>query len=116
VLEALQDSALLIFHVCKSNNMLLNLVDYPVQAYNWADKEQGNPSIHAFREKYPDKTILGGISRESLSAPTSEIAVAEAQINLELTGGVRWIAAPDCSIPPGTPPVNMRAVVDFLRN
>jgi uroporphyrinogen-III decarboxylase len=116
VLEALGSASLLIFHVCKTNNMLLDLVDYPVQAYNWADIEEGNPSLSEFRKKYPEKTILGGISRESLCAPLPEIAVGEAQKNLELTKGERWIAAPDCSIPPGTSPVNIRAVVDFLRS
>lgn len=115
VLKALGDSTLLIFHVCKTNNMLLDLADYPVQVFNWGDTEDGNPSISEFREKYPHKTILGGISRESLTAPLPESAVNEARGNLEFTGGERWIAAPDCSIPPDAPPANIRAVVDYLR-
>jgi uroporphyrinogen decarboxylase len=115
VLEALQDSALLIFHVCKSNNMLLDLADYPVQVFNWADTEDGNPSIGEFREAYPDKTILGGISRALLAGSLPDAAVEGARKNLEITSGERWIAAPDCSIPPDAPPANIRAVVDFLR-
>jgi len=115
VLDAMADSEFIVLHVCKENNMLMHLADYPAHAYNWADGEPGNPSIKTFREKHPQKAILGGISRQSLNLSTPTTALSEARSAWKETGARLWLAGPDCSVPPSAPAANLRAVVDLLR-
>lgn len=115
VLEAMADAEFNILHVCKSNNMLDHLSDYPVHAFNWAANEPGNPDIKNFREKHPNKAILGGISRTSLTLPSPVKALAEARESWRVTEGRFWLAGPDCSVSPNAPAANLRAVVDLLR-
>jgi uroporphyrinogen decarboxylase len=115
ILEAMTDAQFNVLHVCKSNNMLFHLADYPVHAFNWADREPGNPDVSSFREKYPDKAILGGVSRVSLNSASPQTALVEASEAWKATDGRSWLAGPDCSVPPSAPAVNIRAVVDLLR-
>jgi uroporphyrinogen decarboxylase len=115
ILDVMADAEFNVLHVCKSSNMLYHLADYPVHAYNWADREPGNPGIKSFREKFPDKTILGGVSRASLDLPSPAQALSEARETWRDTKGSFWLAGPDCSVPPTAPAANIRAVVDLLR-
>ena len=47
---------------------------------------------------------MGGISQDdALQAAGPGAALAEYAAALAETGGRRWLAAPGCSIPPGTP-------------
>lgn len=115
ILEVMADAEFNVLHVCKSNNMLYHLADYPVHAFNWADRETSNPEIKSFREKYPDKVILGGISRASLDQASPDSALSEAHDTWRVTQGRSWLAGPDCSIPPSAPAANIRALADLLR-
>lgn len=116
ILDVMADAEFNVLHVCKSNNMLYHLADYPVHAYNWADGEPGNPDIKSFREKYPNKAILGGVSRASLNHSSPETALTAARETWRETKGCSWLAGPDCSVPPTAPAANIRAVVDLLHS
>jgi uroporphyrinogen decarboxylase len=115
VLEAMQDAECIILHVCQSHIMLFDLADYPVQAISWAPSDPGNPSLKEVWERLPDKTVVGGVSRAALAEPKPDRAVAEARQAFEDTSGLRWMAAPDCSVDPTCPVENMWAVAVFLQ-
>ena len=78
VLEAVRGAQLNILHVCDSHNMLLDLADYPLQAFNWAATDPTNPSLAATRS-LPGLRI-GGLGPDALTA--------------EDAGRVRTISAP----------------------
>jgi len=113
VLEAMQDGVI-VFHVCKQNNMLLDLADYPVDIFSWAPSDLGNPSLTEVLEKVHGKAVMGGISNAALSQQKPDAALQEAKQAYQETGGKRWICAPDCSVPPTSPGANMRSIVDFI--
>jgi uroporphyrinogen decarboxylase len=55
--------------------------------------------------------VMGGISQdEALQAAGPDAVLAEYRGAMEQTGGRGWLLAPGCSIPPGTPSENLRAL------
>ena len=108
VLEAVQDSPFNVLHVCKNNNLLYTLADYPVQAINWAVGSPGNPSLRDVQLN-TDKTVIGGYKNETLKEGSPAQITAEARLAREQTGGRRWMLGPACSIPVDCPEENVRA-------
>jgi len=99
-----------VLHVCKRRNLLLELADYPVGAFSWAATDPTNPSLKEALVRIKG-AVMGGISQEgALQKPGAAEAVEEFRRGLEQTGGRRWLVAPGCSIPPGTPAGNLEAV------
>jgi len=92
-----------VLHVCKRNNLLRELADYPVSAFSWAATDSTNPTLgEALR--FLGGAVMGGISHEdALLDPDPARAIEEYRRGREATGGRRWLAAPGCSIPPATP-------------
>ncbi|HVA88529.1 MAG TPA: uroporphyrinogen decarboxylase family protein [Chloroflexota bacterium] len=99
VLAAAADARLNVLHVCRSQNMLRNLLDYPVHILNWAVTEEGNPSLGEIADTVKHRAVAGGLSNSALTADDErqalkEVAAAENQARdrgLILTG--------NCSIP-----------------
>lgn len=115
VLEAVADAPFNILHVCRANNMLVDLLDYPVAAVNWATYAPGNVSLTEALAR-TDKAVMGGIDeRHALLTGSPEEVRAQAQEALGATGGQRFLLAPGCSIAPQTPPANIRAAVEAVR-
>ncbi len=105
-----------VLHVCKGNNLLLELADYPVQALSWASTDPTNPSL-AVAQAHARAAMMGGISHEgALLEDDPSTALAELRRAHEHTGGRRWLAAPGCSIFPHTPPANLRALRDAVES
>jgi len=101
-----------VLHVCKGNNLLLELADYPVQALSWAATDPTNPTLDQAQSR-SRAAVMGGISHESaLVKNDSSEVLAELRRAHERTAGHRWLVAPGCSIPPNTPPSNLRALRD----
>ena len=115
VLEAMQGSPV-ILHVCNQQNMLYALLDYPVDAFSWAPSDPGNPTLKAVHREAPARAVMGGLSKTALTESSSDKAVAEAKQAYAETGGVGWICAPDCSVPPECSPANMLAVTKYVRS
>lgn len=115
-LESVSGAPFNVLHVCRPNNMLSALLDYPAAAVNWAVHALGNASLEETLPK-TDKAVMGGVDeRHALlrGAPDDVRAlVAEA---LRQTGGRRFLLAPGCSIPPQTPAENLRAAVEAARS
>jgi uroporphyrinogen decarboxylase len=107
-----------VLHVCKRNNLVLELADYPVAAWSYDATDPTNPPPPAVLARVPG-AFMGGLSQEgALRAPGPDRALAELHRALEQTGGRRWLAAPGCSIPPDVPAATLktlRAAVAGLR-
>lgn len=108
VLKAVESAPFNILHVCKNNNLLYTLADYPVQAINWAVGSPGNPSLRDVQLN-TTKTVIGGYKNETLRESTPAQITAEARLAREQTGGRRWMLGPACSIPVDCPEENVRA-------
>jgi len=110
VLASVADAPFNILHVCRNNNMLDRLLDYPVAVFNWADRGAGNPSLAEIRSR-TEKAVMGGIDHTSLHKASPDDVKAQAREVLSgdarrtfLTGG--------CAIRPDTPVANRSAVAE----
>ncbi len=113
VLDAIRDAEFNILHVCHTNNMLSDVLDYPVQAFNWDDRHETNPDLAEVWSQ-TDKCVMGGVSRVGLgqlSAAEIEAQASEAAS----VGETRVFVSGGCSIPPQTPPENRAAVAAGVR-
>jgi len=108
VLEAAQGAPFNVLHVCKNNNLLYCLADYPVHAINWAVGSPGNPSLRDVQLN-SDKAVIGGFQNETLQKGNPAHVTMEARLAREQTGGRRWMLGPACSIPIDCPEENIRA-------
>jgi len=116
VLEAVKDAPFNVLHVCRQNNHLARLLDYPVSAFHWAAHSPSNPSL-ADIASHTDRAIMGGVSHDStISGGSPAEVLAEARRAIEQTGGRRFLLAPGCSIIPQTPETNLRALVEAARS
>jgi len=115
VLEAVQGASFSLLHVCRNNNMLTDLLDYPVHAFHWATTGSDNPSLAEILAR-TDKAVMGGVSHDStILGSRPEDVAAEARAAIEATGGRRFLLAPGCSIAPTTPEANLRAMIAAAR-
>jgi uroporphyrinogen decarboxylase len=116
VLQPIIDAPLNVLHVCRPNNMLEHLLDYPVAAFNWAIHAPGNPALGAIRGK-TDKVLMGGVDeRHALLQGTPQDVQAQVVEAMRQTGGLRFMLGPGCSIAPNTPPENIEAALASLRS
>jgi uroporphyrinogen decarboxylase len=115
VLEAVKGAPMNILHVCRPHNMLDLLLDYPVAAVNWAVHAPGNASLSEALVK-SGKAVMGGVDeRRTLLHGSPEEVRAQVREALRQTDGRRFLLAPGCSISPQTPPQNLRAAVQAVR-
>ncbi len=114
VLAAVHEAPLNVLHVCRDNNLLELLLDYPVAAFNWDDHGAGNASLAAAQQKTP-LAVMGGIGRNTLRDGTPQEITAQARQALADTGGRRIVLAAGCSVAPEAPAANLRAVADAAR-
>lgn len=114
-LEAAREAPFNVLHVCRDNNHLERLLDYPVQAFHWDARGSGNPSLADIAGR-TDKAVMGGVSHERTMGDSAGAVAGEARSAFEETGGRRFLLAPGCSIDPGTPEANLRALVEAARS
>ncbi len=115
VLEAVRDAPFNVLHVCRPNNMLEQLLDYPASVVNWDVHGTGNASLQEALTK-TQRAVMGGVDEQQvLLDGSSEDARAQVQNALRETGGQRFFVAPGCSISPQTPPQNLHAAVEAAR-
>jgi uroporphyrinogen decarboxylase len=100
VLRAAAGAPFNVLHVCRRNNLLLELADYPVAAFSWAATDPTNPSLAEGLARLPG-AVMGGIAHEgALEREEPDAALDQLRRAFEETGGRRWLAAPGCSIAP----------------
>lgn len=113
VLDAISDAPFNVLHVCHTNNMLAELLDYPVAAINWDDRHETNAGLAEVWAE-TDKAVMGGVSRSGLG----ELGAAEVGAQAQEAAGIgtsRVFVSGGCSIPPHTPHENRAAVAAAVR-
>jgi uroporphyrinogen decarboxylase len=115
VLEAVRGAPMNILHVCRPNNMVDHLLDYPVAAVNWAIHAPQNKSL-ADVQSLTSKAVMGGVDeRHALLHGSPDDVRGQVREALAATGGRGFLLAPGCSIAPQTPPENLLAAVEAVR-
>ena len=115
VLAAAQSAPFNLFHVCRDNNLLTRLLDYPVHAFQWGSRSPTNPSLSDI-VPMTDNALVGGVDHgHTIREGSPADVAAEAREALDNTGGRRFILAPECSIDPQTPPENILAMLEAAR-
>jgi uroporphyrinogen decarboxylase len=90
-----------ILHIHGSDTRFEELLDYPVQALNWHDRDDG-PSFHEARKVAPDKAFIGGLSHIKILTEGTDEEV-RAQIEETWNGGEKGvILGPGCVASPRT--------------
>ncbi len=113
VLAAVRDADFNVLHVCRNHNMVGLLLDYPVAAFHWADRGEGNPSLADVHARTP-RAVMGGVDHVRL--PVMSPSDVAAQVEEALAAGPgRILVAAGCSIPPETPGANRAAVAAAVR-
>lgn len=113
VLDAAAGAPFNVLHVCRNHNMLVELLDYPVAAFNWADHGEGNPSLRDVKARTP-KAVMGGIDQTRLHTMSVEEVAAQARDALAVGRGMFLTAG--CAIKPETPAANRAAVAGAARS
>ena len=114
VLESVRQAPFNVLHVCRNQNHLPRLLDYPVAAFHWEARGEGNPSLGEIASR-TERAVMGGVSQDApLRASAAEVA-AQAREAIEETGGRRFLLAPGCSIDPASPEANLRALAEAAR-
>ncbi|TAK60547.1 MAG: hypothetical protein EPO22_09180 [Dehalococcoidia bacterium] len=109
VLDAVSAAEFNVLHVCRNDNMLELLLDYPVAAFNWADRGNGNPSLRDVRAR-TSKAIMGGVDNARLHAMSPDEVREQGRDALSAGRGVFLTAG--CAIRPDTPAANRAAVAE----
>ena len=114
VLQAVRGAPFNVLHVCRSNNLLELTLDYPVAAFNWSTREEGNLSLSAVLAK-TDKAVIGGVDQRRMATDPADALVAQAREAVAETGGRRHLVGAGCAISPLTPPATIDALVAAVR-
>jgi uroporphyrinogen decarboxylase len=110
ILNAVKGSAWFnLHHIHGGHGMIEELQDYPVQAINWHDRNDG-PSMAEVR-KFSKKAFVGGLSHGNSWSRMSDDEVAfEVRDTAAANGGLGVILGPGCVIDPATPESRLELV------
>ena len=116
VLEAASGAEFNLLHVCRDNNMLADLADYPVHAFNWDVHGEGNLSLAEGRETLAPKAVVGGLPHKGglVDAAPEDLARVVGS-TAQAMGSTGWMLGTGCTFPPDTPAENVRAVAESAR-
>ena len=112
VLDAASGAPFNILHVCRNHNMLNALLDYPVAAFNWADRGDGNPTLRDVKARTP-KAVMGGIDQVHLHHMSTDEIAEQALDAVRVGRGLLLTAG--CGIQPDTSAANRAAVASAAR-
>lgn len=98
-----------LLHVCRSENMLPLLVDYPVQALNWDARDPWNPTLTEGR-RLTSKAIVGGINHLELHRMSPAQAAEQTRAARAEAGSRGFMVGPGCTVSPHTAEEQLRAI------
>lgn len=111
LLNALPAAPFNILHVCRDNNMLVPLRDYPVAAFNWDARGKGNLSLNEGKALLGNRTVIGGVSHHTiLRDGTPEQVKEEVRSLKSMMGDSGWMLGPGCTFSPQVPEANLAAL------
>jgi uroporphyrinogen decarboxylase len=117
LLKALPPVEFHVLHVCRENNLLRAVKDYPVHAFNWDARGVGNPSLAEGKRiiDRPAAPVIGGMAHDkNLVEATPAQLAAEIKGMRVAMGKKGWMVGPGCTFPPETPEANLRAIRDAV--
>lgn len=111
LLQALPPAEFNILHVCRQNNFLRFLFDYPVQAFNWDTRGAGNPSLIEGRSMAGGKIVIGGLKhgKDLVEARPEHLAEEVSGLRV-IMGQSGWMLGGGCTFRPETPEANLLAI------
>ena len=111
LLDSLPECEFNLLHVCKENNMLADLADYPVDAFNWDSLSPTNPSLAEGKALLGGKAVVGGLDSGTglIEAAPQELAWETRGVRLAM-GDQGWMLGTGCTFKPETPEANVRAI------
>ncbi len=111
LLQALPEAEFHVLHVCRENNMLDMLADYPVRAFNWDVHGFGNTSLAEGKELVGTRAVIGGVDHgERLVRATPQELAEQLRDVSRAMGNRGWMLGTGCTFRPETPEANVRAV------
>jgi uroporphyrinogen decarboxylase len=113
LLRALPPAEFHVLHVCRRNNLLEAVKDYPVHAFNWDARAAGNLSLSEGKRIVNGKAVIGGMPQDRTLVDSTPARLT-AQVNdIRLAmGRTGWIIGPGCTFVPETPEANLQAIRD----
>lgn len=109
VLQAAQEAPFNILHVCRSENMLRLLADYPAQAFNWDARNPTNPSLSEGLG-LTGRTVIGGMEQARVHEMGATEAGGQARASLAQAGPRRFMLGPGCTVSPRTGDDQLQAI------
>jgi uroporphyrinogen decarboxylase len=115
--NAIPEGRLHMLHVCRNNNLLAEVADYPVNAFNWDAMGAGNLTLLEGIELLGGKTVVGGVPHEAgmLDGEPHEIAAGVRGVVDAMGATGRWMLGGGCTYQPVTPLANIQAARDAVR-
>jgi len=111
LLKALPPAEFHVLHVCRDNNFLTAMTDYPVQAFNWDARGHGNLSLSEAKALLGNKAVIGGIPHQDNLVKSSPQQLKSEIAGLRVAMGRKgWMLGPGCTFPPETPEENVRTL------
>ncbi len=115
LLAALPPVEFHVLHVCRQNNLLHAVRNYPVHAFSWDARGLGNPSLAEGKTMVNGRTVIGGIAQDrSLVESDPTMLAAEIRGMRIAMGSKGWILGPGCTFPPDTPEANLQTIRDVV--
>lgn len=102
-----------VLHAHGGKLFLDRLLDYPVRAVSWADRDTG-PSLADVRAKTA-LPLMGGLTHTNFAYASAATLRAQVRDAIAATGGRGLFLAPGCAVPTYTFPELLRAVRDESR-
>jgi len=111
LLNALPAAEFTVLHVCRDNNFLPALIDYPVQAFNWDARGRGNLSLSEGKAIAGEPAVIGGIPyrRDLVEATPQQLAGDVAGLRAAM-GKTGWMLGTGCTFAPETPERHIEAI------
>lgn len=113
LLKAAKEGWFNMLHVCRSNNMLRKLADYPVHAFNWDAQDPTNPTLAQGLE-IVDGVVVGGIPQQKIATMTPDQVKEVVRDAIDQTGGHRFMIGSGCTMSTHTPHENLVAITEAL--
>lgn len=111
LLQKLGQGGTHMLHVCKNNNYLDVVADYPVQIFNWDTRGSGNPSLSEGKLLVKGRAVAGGIphTNDLVKGKPEVLADEVRKIRAEM-GLEGWLLGSGCTYPGSTPSPNVQAI------
>jgi uroporphyrinogen decarboxylase len=113
LLNGLPPAEFHVLHVCRQNNLLRIVKDYPVHAFNWDARAPGNPSLAEGKQviNRPAVPVIGGIAHDTSLVTSNPTQLTSEVIGMRVALGKKgWMVGSGCTFPHETPDVNLQAI------